>query len=183
MKAKGYSMIDMRKLFMVGSLLVSALSTGMTGCTSENVQTSDRSTNEDLMVVAQTKGYAFRPVSRKEGSILHAVSSRQLRSVVLMRDDDRVAAAFWFSDPDAKGLMDMLTAYTFDLLSKDVQRLTDEPIHRNGFAPIDLLAFTDPALSEERMVFAKIRDSLYEFHVSEEKEGWVQGLLLEIARE
>ena len=134
------------------------------------------------MKVAQKKGYAFQPVSRKEKSILKAVSSNQLRSVVLMRDDDRVAAAFWFSDPDTEGSMDTLTAYVFDLFSEDVQRLIDKPIHREGFALIDLLAFTDPALSEERMVFAKIRDSLYEFHVAEENEGWVQELLLEIAR-
>lgn len=141
----------------------------------------------DIVAAAREAGFTLHRISPSEQSVLRILlpEERQqfIRSAVLQRDGDRTAAIFWYRNPEVEQHMQILTEYLFDQFSSEMTNLIDEAVkRREGFDRIDVLAFTDPMLSEERFVFAQIRDQLYEFHVSEEKEEWVQGLLLEIAR-
>ena len=163
-------------------------------CSSSEVL--DKSSDvSSLPRIAQETEFTLSPVSAKEREFLHTLlpsnRSNSIQSIVLLRDDgstgspepDRVAAAYWYEHAETKRHMEVLTERMFDLFSSRMTDLVDEVIERDGYHPIDVLAFTDPVLSDERFVFALIGDTLYEFHVREENEGWVQGLLLELAKE
>jgi hypothetical protein len=152
---------------------------------SEEASVSDASS--DLPNIAEQTGFTLSSVSTKEREFLHTLlpenRSNSIQSVVLLRDEDRTAAAYWYEHAETKKHMEVLTERMFDLFSSRMMNLVDEVIERDGYHPIDVLAFTDPVLSDERFVFALIGNTLYEFHVREENEGWVQGLLLELAKE
>jgi hypothetical protein len=159
------------------------------GCAGE-VTNEVPSRNPDLISIARENGFTVSPVSRNEKSYLKRVipESSILRSIVILKkesdlgsDIDRVASAYWFRSTHADILMKTLTSQMFDLLSANVENLIDEDLHREGYATIDMLAFNDPALSEERIIFVQIRDELYEFHTLVDKEELVMGLVLEVA--
>lgn len=143
--------------------------------------------NPDLMEVAKSAGFTLAQVRKSEQSyferLLPSDKNHLIRSIVILRDHDRIAASYWYQNPKVIQHMEAITEYFFYQFSKEMTDLVDEAVIKEGYAEIDVLAFTDPTLLEERIVFARIRNQLYEFHVTEEKEGWVQGLLLELARE
>ena len=145
-------------------------------------QEEQRTSNPELPTVAKHTGFSLTTVPSRELHFLQSYHDH-VESTVLLRDEDRVAAVFWYQSDEVAGDMNQLTEELFSRFSPRMHGLVDEVIQREGFAPIDILSFTDPVFSNEQFVFVRIRNSLYEFHVSEEKEGWVQGLLLELARE
>jgi hypothetical protein len=166
-------------LLFMGMLMV------LNGCVHEEIADSPKPPPE-LITIARETGFTLTPVNQSEKNFLHTVipgnEERVLRSVTILRENDRIAAVFWYHDENVAAHMQTLTMRLFDHFSSGMHTLVDEVIQKEGYAPIDILAFTDPVLSEERFVFAVIHHQLYEFHVNEENEGWVQGLLLEIAK-
>ena len=145
------------------------------------------STNGDLFTIARETGFDFLPVSRSEQSFLQRIlpegRKHILRSMVFLRGGERIAAVYYYRSPDVPAHLHALKAWVYELFSRAMTRLVDETLAREGLVPVAILAFTDPALSEERFLFAQIHDSLYEFHFPEAQEGVVHGLLLELARE
>lgn len=144
-------------------------------------------TNLDLMTIARKAGFDFLPVSGSEQSFLATLLPKErkhlLRSVVLLTGGERLAAAHWYRSVSQASHLEAVKSSMYGLFSKDMRRLVDDTVTQEGFAPIEVLAFTDPALGEERFLFAHIRDHLYEFHFHEKNEGLVQGILQELARE
>lgn len=139
----------------------------------------------DLVTIAQNTGFMLSQVPAGENNFLDSVIPEEniMNSLVLMRDSDRIAAAFWFTDHNADEHMNRLTEYLFARFSKNMSDLVDEELFpEEGAAMIDVFAFKDPAMSNERFLFARIGSTLYEFHVAEGKERWVQGILLELSR-
>jgi len=56
------------------------------------------------------------------------------------------------------------------LFSPDMRDLLDENQAPEGKPPRNFLTFLDPAISEERLVFVRVRERLYEFHIAQAKE-------------
>lgn len=140
----------------------------------------------DILEIAKSTGFELLPESEDERSFLELLLPEEekaaLRTVVLLRDGDRVAALYFVHSSHAEQRFFTLKEQTFDLFSSQMTNLIDETITREGYRSLDVFAFTDPVLSEARFLFALIGDSLYEFHVATEKESLVQGLILEVGR-
>jgi hypothetical protein len=140
---------------------------------------------DHLISIAEETGFTPVPVPGGEKNFLHDFLPRgqTLRSTTLLREGDRIAAVFWFKDPLADFHLNSLRKMLYDRFSRGMHSFIDEEIQpEEGAAAIDVFAFTDSVMSSERFLFARIGKTLYEFHVAEEKEQWVQGILLEIAR-
>ena len=149
-----------------------------------------------LALIAEQTGFTVLPMPAGERSLLREIlpPERQniLHALVLLRGGDRIASVTFYHAPNTEQHMGIVREAAFRRFSEKMARLIDETVRREGIAPIAVLAFTDPAFAEasaggpafgsERVLFARIRDGLYEFHYPEEQEGWVQGLLVEIAR-
>ena len=140
----------------------------------------------DILAIAQSTGLELLPVSATEQSFLQLVLPAEeraaLRSAVLLRDGERVAALYFIQSPNAEKFSFAIKERAFDLFSSQMTNLIDERVAREGYQAFDVFAFMDPVLGEDRFLFARIGESLYEFHVAAEKESVVQGLILEVAR-
>ena len=141
---------------------------------------------KDILEIAKSTGFELLPVSATEQSFLQFLfpgEQTALRSAVLLRDDERVAALYFLHSPNAKNFSFTLKERAFDLFSSQMTNLINERIERAGYASFDVFAFTDPVLGEDRFLFVLLGNVLYEFHVKAEMETVVQGLILEVARE
>jgi hypothetical protein len=136
--------------------------------------------------LSERKGFTNLPVSHTETSFLNYVLPPErgaIASTVLLRNGDRVSAVYWYASPDASAILQRITEKSFDAFSPLMSNLVDEVIEKDGLVPIDVLAFTDPKIGEERYIFAVIGNTIYEFHVAQGAEPIVQGLLVAIAEE
>jgi hypothetical protein len=166
------------------ALLCTAL---LVGCTQADPEPQPAAEKGNLPFIAQNRGFQLLPGAKKEQNFLDiVVRSRgggSVQSTVLMRDNDRIAAAFWIEVPDARSIMQEITERSFIAFSKEMTNLVDEVLEIDGHLPIDVLAFTDPKMGEERFLFAHIGEAVYEFHIAEGEEDLIQGLLLELSEE
>ena len=89
------------------------------------------------------------------------------QSVVLLKDNDRAGVIAWVDSPQVKIYFMALKEALHSTFSADVKDLVDETQERPGKPTRNLLTFKDPVISEERIVFVRIRERLYEIHVAE----------------
>jgi hypothetical protein len=171
----------MLQKFNVALLFLSIL---IVGCT--NALPPKQKEIPDLLAVSKANGFELLPESSGEKSFLEFLVNEEektaLRSVILLHESERVAAVYFLKSGDSPSKFLFLKEQAFDLFSSRMTNLVDDRIEREGYLPMDILAFTDPVLGESRFFFALVHDTLYEFHVAEGKENTLQGLLLEIAR-
>src|SRR3989344_5489484 len=174
----------MRNFHTTRFLLLGALSLSLFACKAPKIE--QPAAERDLLIIAESTGFELVPESALERSFLEFIlpdgEKEVLRSVVLLREGDRVSSAYFVRSPSSPQYFLTLKERAFDLFSSQMSGLIDERVTREGYLPMDILAFTDPVLGEDRFLFALIGDTLYEFHVAPEKENVVQGLLLEVAR-
>lgn len=128
---------------------------------------------KDLVNTSVIEGYTHAKVHPEEQSLLAYLLPKNengaLRSLVLLKDSDRVAAVWWEERENAEKIFEELTEKLFPLLSADAKGIVDTVIRPESDAPIVLLAFTDPAIHSERIFFARIGSALYEFHGDDEE--------------
>ena len=143
-----------------------------------------REAPSDLVNTSIIEGYTHAKVHPEERSLLAELLANNedgaLRSLVLLKDSDRVAAVWWEERKNAEQLFEELTEKIYPHLSKDAKGIVDTVIHSETDTPIELLAFTDFALHSERIYFARIGNTLYEFHGND--EGGILSLLFSLAR-
>ena len=100
-----------------------------------------------------------------------------IRTQVILLGDDRLALLSYVESPDVRayffGLKDALQA-SFSAQLTDLVDITETP---DGHPTRNILSFRDPALSEEKLVFIRVRERLYELHVAAGKEETVQKLM------
>jgi hypothetical protein len=61
--------------------------------------------------------------------------------------------------------------------SPDLKDVIDETQSEPGKPPRDVLSFLDPAIAPDRLLFVRIRQRLYEFHVTAGSEKDVNELI------
>lgn len=105
-------------------------------------------------------------------SLLSAVvkESSQVTTRVLLLDGDRAGLVAWIETPDVKQVFLVLKDSLATLFSPEVRDLLDEMQAPAGKPPRNFLTFLDPSLSEERFVFVRIRERLYEFRIAPGKD-------------
>lgn len=90
-----------------------------------------------------------------------------VESKALLVDGDRAGQIAWVSSPDVKKHYLVLKEALHSAFTPEVQDLLDETQRRENHPTRNLLTFYDPGLLPERVVFVRVRERLYEFHVAE----------------
>ena len=90
-----------------------------------------------------------------------------VESKALLVDGDRAGMIAWVSSPDVKKHYLVLKEALHNAFTPEVQDLLDETQRRENHPTRNLLTFYDPGLLPERVVFVRVRERLYEFHVAD----------------
>lgn len=116
----------------------------------------------------------------RERSLLEQIIPSDVATVqakVLVKNGDRIGLIAWADSPQVKIYLLALKEALHSTFSPEMRDLVDEVQEREGKALRNLLTFLDPAINEERVVFIRIRERLYEFHVAEGKDAVVFDLI------
>lgn len=118
--------------------------------------------------------------SQRERSLLEQIIPSDVattQSKILVKDGDRTGLIAWVDSPQVKIYFLALKEALHSTFSPQMRDLVDETQKREGKPPRNLLTFLDPAINEERIVFIRVRDRLYEFHVAEDKDDMIFDLI------
>lgn len=99
-----------------------------------------------------------------------------VRSLVILQQGDRIGSVSWI-DGDAKELFIDLKEALLTAFSTEVSDLSDQTFQEEGLPVRNVLTFRDPALSEERLTFIRVRERLYEFHSATGKEATMHEII------
>ncbi len=94
-----------------------------------------------------------------EGETLHIYA--------LLRSGDRAGAIAWIESPNVKGYWLILKEALHAAFTPQVADLLDETQRREGRPTRNLLTFFDRGLAPERVVFVRVQERLYEFHIAD----------------
>ncbi|MBI2636231.1 hypothetical protein HYW84_02810 [Candidatus Peregrinibacteria bacterium] len=123
----------------------------------------------DVVAVAAAHGFAVTDTT--ERNILPAVLPVASRGTffprVLLKDNDRAATIGWIDSSDVKMIFTMLRKHLRQSFSPSLADLIDETQSQAGKPPRDVLSFRDSGIMEERAVFVRIKERIYELHVKE----------------
>lgn len=103
-----------------------------------------------------------------------------VRGLAILHDGDRAGSVTWVESGNVKNYFMALKEALLGTFSPDVTGLKDETLQEEGAPVRNLLTFTDPALSEEKLVFIRVRERLYEFHVADGKDAVMSTLIEEL---
>lgn len=112
----------------------------------------------------------FSTASTDEITLIEQIVPPELAStekLILLKDGDRAGVMAWVDSSQVKIFFLALKEALHTTFSAEVQDLVDETQQRAGKPTRNLLTFRDPEISEERVVFIRIRKRLYEFHVAD----------------
>ncbi len=118
-----------------------------------------------------------------EQSVMAAsATNTEVRTMTLLKDDDRAAFMAWIDTPDVKTIFALLKQTLAQSFSGQVQELIDETVRPPNGIPRDVLAFIDPTIGEERFVFIRVKTRLYEFHVPAGKDEMIADLIEQLSQ-
>ena len=89
---------------------------------------------------------------------------------VLVKGGDRSGLIAWTVSPKVKLYFISLKEALHVSFTPQVEELIDETQRRQGRPTRNLLTFFDSGISEERLVFIRVRNRLFEFHIAKDKE-------------
>lgn len=93
-----------------------------------------------------------------------------VRSLAILSEGDRAGSVTWVESGNVKEYFITLKDALLGSFSPDMRDLKDETLVEAGKPVRNVLTFLDPALSEERIVFVRVRERLFEFHLAAGKE-------------
>jgi len=136
----------------------------------------------DPITIATQLNFSAEETTQR--SLLSAIVSdtSQVTTRVLLFNGDRAGLLSWIETPNVKEVFMALKESLSTLFSPDVRDLLDEVQSPEGKPPRNFLTFLDPSLSEERFVFVRIRERLYEFHISPGKDEMMYQLVEELTK-
>lgn len=91
-----------------------------------------------------------------------------MQSVVLLKNQDRIAAVFWTQTNNAQALMNSVKKWAFESMSNRTHSVVSTD---------DRLEFIDPSVSEEVFVILRKDNTVFEVHVSSTLSDRVTQLL------
>ena len=122
---------------------------------------------------------------KKERSLIQQVIPEGIADIqtkILLKDGDRVGLIAWTESPQVKIYFLALKEALHSTFSPKMRDLVDEVQTREGKPPRNLLSFLDPAINSERIVFIRIRERLYEFHIAPERDDVIFDLIESLSR-
>lgn len=100
-----------------------------------------------------------------------------ISSLAILKDGDRAGSVTWIDSPNVKSSFIALKEALLSAFSPLVADLHDETIDDPRGPTKNVLTFTDPSLSTERLAFVRVRQRLYEFHIATGKEAPMQAVM------
>lgn len=138
-----------------------------------------KQTGPDVVAIATAQGFTVAETT--EQNLLPHVIPLGARSTfsthVLLKDDDRAATIGWIDAPDVKAIFTALRKNLRPQFSAELEDLIDETQSEPGKPPRDILSFRDPGILDDRAVFVRVRERLYELHVKEDRVSDIDKLI------
>ena len=100
-----------------------------------------------------------------------------VHTLVLLQKNDRAALFSWVESDNVKTIFSTLKQSLQESFSTKLQNLIDETLTPTDGPPVDVLSFTDPAIAPEKVIFIRVRNRLYEFHVAAKSETAISQLI------
>ncbi len=125
----------------------------------------------DVGRVLAENGFIFQEV--KEPIFLSKIipnTEAQVTGAVLMKNDDRAGIIAWADSSKVKIYFLALKEALHGSFTTAIKDLVDETQRREGKPTRNFLTFLDTGISEERIVFVRVRERLYEVHIAEGKD-------------
>jgi hypothetical protein len=101
----------------------------------------------------------------------------KVTGAILLKDGDRAGLLAWSDSPNVKLYFMALKEALHKSFSPAVKDLVDETQRQEGKPVRNFLSFLDTGISEERIVFVRVRERLYEMHIAEGRDELMFGLL------
>lgn len=120
--------------------------------------------------------------ARGQGILSSVVPEEELKSSVLLQNGDRIGMVAWVESAQVKKHYLVLKEALHNAFTPDVTDLVDETQRREGRPTRNLLTFYDPGISSERIVFVRVRERLFEFHVSEGQSEVIFDIIEELTK-
>lgn len=98
-------------------------------------------------------------------------------SRVLLQDNEGLGYFAFVQSPDVRAIFAALKDSLLQSFSKDVHDVVDVVEAPEGRPIRNVLGFSDPSLSKDKIILVRVRERLYEFHVPEGKEPVVRVLI------
>ncbi|MDD4628718.1 MAG: hypothetical protein PHE68_04990 [Candidatus Peribacteraceae bacterium] len=129
-----------------------------------------KKTGADVLETVSSHGFTFE--NTDERTLIAGVvqNKESVQTRVLLKDGDRAGLLSWIETPLVKEYFSTLKESLHPLFSPEIKDLLDEIQRNPGKPPRNFLTFLDPGISEERLVFVRVRDRLFEFHIATGKE-------------
>ena len=141
--------------------------------------------NQGPNIAEVLKRRQFTMIEANEKIILQKIiptGEATLQSYALLKDGDRAGMIAWTNSSKVKQYYLVLKEALHSAFTSDVQDLLDETQRREGRPTRNLLTFFDPGLLSERVVFVRVREQLYEFHIPEGSSGIIFDLIEELTK-
>lgn len=125
--------------------------------------------------VAKSSGVAVQTVladaglevtSSEEPTFLSQIIDKGLTSITVLKNGDRVGSVTWAETPEVKTSFIALKDGLLESFSAGLHDLKDTTEQEVGHPVRNILRFSDPALSDEELVFVRVRERLFEFHIA-----------------
>ncbi|MDO8648917.1 MAG: hypothetical protein Q7R81_03975 [Candidatus Peregrinibacteria bacterium] len=129
-----------------------------------------RRSGPDVDEVLRTKDIAIELT--EEASILRQVipGETPVTTFILLQNNDRIGLLSWTESPSVKLYYMALKEALHTAFTTQLTDLIDETQIRDGKPVRNFLSFLDTGISEERIVFARVRERLYEMHIAKDRE-------------
>lgn len=121
--------------------------------------------------------------STSEKSLLSLnAQGAKVETTVLLFNNDRAALFSWIESDDVKTIFSSLKQTLQEQFSPQLTGLTDTTQTPQNGPPVDILSFKDPAISPEVVLFIRVRNRLYEFHIAEKGSEVISRLIGELSK-
>jgi hypothetical protein len=129
-------------------------------------------------VPALLKELGFETKFQHESTLLEQVAKTTIpieyRTLLI---NDRIGSIAWIDGPTAKSTFTSLKEKLLVFFSSNVTNVVDETVQQPGQPVVNRLSFLDPAISPERFVLLRIRERLYELHITPGQEKAIDPLI------
>jgi len=136
-----------------------------------------KSSGPDVRAVLTASKFNFSEADEESLISLVIRDGTKVESLALSKDSDRAGFMAWAQSPRVKVYFMALKEALHTSFTPLVRELIDETQRTPGKPVINLLSFMDEGISSERLVFIRVRERLFEFHVPEGKDDMMFELI------
>jgi hypothetical protein len=179
------SFIGILALFAIADAFVLAPSLPIFASTTTEptIQTEVTPKIESIDVKAAAEKHGFTVHDNSERLLLSSIDTATVvQTYSLVYANDRVGSIAFTTSPSVKNEYQTLKEVLHRNFSSQVQDLRDETLREAGEPVRNQLTFYDPGISNDRLVFMRIRDRLYEIRIQPGKEEVLQVLIDDLSR-